>query len=116
MTTWKEAAAQLGTSSLVDSLKALEGTMKKRDYKRLVSTTAAQLLELHPGLGAKKARRWVRRATGTKPAKRPVEQPVQEEHLEAATTDTDRPIGQDDDGDPHLVGADGRGRESDALA
>lgn len=75
MTTWKEAAAQLGTSTLVDSLKALEGTMKKRDYKRLVSTTAAQLLELHPGLGAKKARRWVRRATGTKPAKRGLEQP-----------------------------------------
>ncbi|HYC31536.1 MAG TPA: hypothetical protein VEB59_04560 [Gemmatimonadales bacterium] len=74
MTTWKEAAAQLGTSSLVDSLKALEGTMKKRDYKRLVSTTAAQLLELHPGVGAKKARRWVRRATGTKPAKRGVQQ------------------------------------------
>ena len=75
MTTWKEAAAQLGTSSLVDSLRALEGTMKKRDYKRLVSTTAAQLLELHPGMGAKKARRWVRRATGTKPAKGGVQQP-----------------------------------------
>lgn len=69
MTTWKEAAAQLGTGNLVDSLKALEGTMKKRDYKLLVSTTAAQLLELHPNVGAKKARRWVRRATGTKPAK-----------------------------------------------
>ena len=69
MTTWKEAAAQLGTSNLVDSLKALEGTMKKRDYKRLVSTTAAQLLELHPDVGAKKARRWVRRVTGTKPGK-----------------------------------------------
>lgn len=66
---WKEAAAQLGTSTLVGSLKALEGTMKKRDYKRLVSTTVAQLLELHPDVGAKKARRWVRKATGTKPAK-----------------------------------------------
>lgn len=68
--TWKEAAAQLGTSTLVQSLKALEGTMKKRDYKRLVSTTVAQLLELHPGVGSKKARRWVRKATGTRPAKR----------------------------------------------
>ena len=68
--TWKKAAAQLGTSTLVQSLKALEGTMKKRDYKRLVSTTVAQLLELHPGVGPKKARRWVRRVTGTRPAKR----------------------------------------------
>jgi hypothetical protein len=86
MTTWKEAAAQLGTSTLVDSLRALEGSMKKRDYKRLVSTTAAQLLELHPGMGAKKARRWVRRATGTKPAKRGVEQGAPAEAAETTET------------------------------
>ena len=87
MTTWKEAAAQLGTSTLVDSLRALEGSMKKRDYKRLVSTTAAQLLELHPGMGAKRARRWVRRATGTKPAKRGAEQaaPAEAAETSAAT-------------------------------
>ena len=88
MTTWKEAAAQLGTSSLVDTLRALESTMKKRDYKRLVSTTAAQLLELHPGMGAKKARRWVRRATGTKPAKGGAQHPGPaegDEGIEAAS-------------------------------
>lgn len=67
--TWKEAAAELGTSTFVSGLKALEGSMKKRDYKRLVSTTVAQLLELHPDIGAKKARRWARKATGTRPAK-----------------------------------------------
>jgi hypothetical protein len=66
---WKEAAAQLGTSTLVSGLKALEGKMKKRDFKRLVSTTVAQLLEVHPGLGRRKARRWARKATGTRPGK-----------------------------------------------
>jgi hypothetical protein len=66
---WKEAAAQLGTGTLVSGLKALKGTMKKRDFKRLVSTTVAQLLAVHPDLGRRKARRWARKATGARPAK-----------------------------------------------
>ena len=66
---WKEAAAQLGTRTLVSGLKALEGTMKKRDFKRLVATTAAQVLATHPNLKPRKARRWARKATGTRPAK-----------------------------------------------
>jgi hypothetical protein len=66
---WKEAAAQLGTGTLVSGLKALQGKMKKRDFKRLVSTTVAQLLEVHPGFGRRKARRWARKATGTRPGK-----------------------------------------------
>jgi hypothetical protein len=66
---WKEAAAQLGTGTLVSGLKALKGKMKKRDFKRLVSTTVAQLLEVHPNLGRRKARRWARKATGTRPGK-----------------------------------------------
>jgi len=65
----KEAAAQLGTGTLVSGLKALQGKMKKRDFKRLVSTTVAQLLEVHPGLGKRKARRLARKATGTRPGK-----------------------------------------------
>ena len=67
---WKEAAAQLGTSTLISGLKALEGTMKKRDFKRLVSTTAAQVLAVHPDVKPGKARRWARKATGTRAAKR----------------------------------------------
>lgn len=84
---WKEAAAQLGTGTLVSGLKALEGTMKKRDFKRLVSNTVAQLLEVHPDLGRKKARRWARRATGTKPGKVPLRKkggPGLKEAVEAA--------------------------------
>ena len=66
---WKDAAAQIGTGRLVSRLAALKGTMRKRDFKRLVATTVAQVLEVHPGVGRRKARRWVRKATGTRPGK-----------------------------------------------
>jgi hypothetical protein len=66
---WKEAAADLGTATLVSGLKALEGKMKKRDFKRLVTTTVAEILAVHPGVKKRKARRWAKKATGTRPAK-----------------------------------------------
>jgi hypothetical protein len=66
---WKDAAAQIGTGRLVSRLAALKGTMKKRDFKRLVATTVAQVLEVHPDVGRRKARRWARKATGTRPGK-----------------------------------------------
>jgi hypothetical protein len=67
---WEDAAAKLRTSALVAELKALEGTMKKGQFKRLVATTAAQVLAVHPDLKPKKARRWARRATGARPWKK----------------------------------------------
>ena len=66
---WEDAAARLRTSALVAELKALAGTMKKGQFKRLVATTAAQVLAVHPDLKPKKARRWARRATGSRPWK-----------------------------------------------
>jgi hypothetical protein len=69
---WKKAAAQLGTGALVSALKALEPQLKKRDYKRLVATTVAKVLQLYPGVGPGKARRWTRRATGMRPSKKAV--------------------------------------------
>jgi hypothetical protein len=81
---WKEAAAQLGTGTLVNGLKALQGKMKKRDFKRLVSTTVAQVLEVHPGLGRRKARRWARKATGIRPGKFTLGTKVLKEAAEAA--------------------------------
>jgi hypothetical protein len=69
---WKKAAAQLGTGALVSALKAVEPQLKRRDYKRLVATTVAQLLQLYPGVGPRKARRWTRRATGMRPSKKAV--------------------------------------------
>jgi hypothetical protein len=44
--------------------------MKKGEFKRLVATTAAQVLAVHPDLKPKKARRWARRATGARPWKK----------------------------------------------
>jgi hypothetical protein len=67
---WEDAAAQLGTGALIAGLKALKGTMKKSEFKRLVATTAAQVLAVHPDLKPKKARRWARRATGARPWKK----------------------------------------------
>jgi hypothetical protein len=66
---WKDDAEQIGTGRLVSRLAALKETMKKRDFKRLVATTVAQLLEVHPDVGRRKARRWARKATGTRPGK-----------------------------------------------
>ncbi len=66
----QDVAAGLRTSALVAELKALEGTMKKSQFKRLVATTAAQVLAVHPDLKPKKARRWARRATGARPWKK----------------------------------------------
>jgi hypothetical protein len=84
----EDAAARLGTSALVARLKALEGTMKKGQFKRLVATTAAQVLAVHPDLKPKKARRWARRATGARPWKKlklGVKEAVETAALTAAT-------------------------------
>jgi hypothetical protein len=85
---WEDEAAKLGTSALVAGLKALEGTMKKGQFKRLVATTAAQVLAVHPDLKPKKARRWARRATGARPwktAKLGVKEAVEVAAVTAAT-------------------------------
>ena len=60
---WKELAAQVGTQALVGGLRAIEGQVSKRQYRRLIATAVAQLLALHPKLGRKEARRWARKAT-----------------------------------------------------
>ncbi len=66
----KELAAGLGTKVLVGEFKAIEHQVSKREYKRLLSTALAQLLELDPDTKARKARRWARKATGVKPSKK----------------------------------------------
>lgn len=69
---WKELAAQVDTEALVGGLRSIEGKVSKRQYKRLLATAVAQVLELHPKLGRRKARRWARKATGERPLKRAV--------------------------------------------
>lgn len=55
---WTELAARLGTKGVVVAeLTALEHQVSKRQYKR---TSAAQLLEPHPDLGRRKARKRAR--------------------------------------------------------
>ncbi len=67
---WKEVAAGIGTQGTVSALKAAEGQVSKRKYKRLIATAVAELLVLHPDIGPRKARRRARRLTGAKPSKK----------------------------------------------
>jgi hypothetical protein len=67
---WKNVAAGLGTSTTVNALKAAKDQVSARRYKRLIATAVAQLLELHPDIGPRKARRRARRLTGAKPSKK----------------------------------------------
>ena len=67
---WKELAAQVGTQALVGGLRSIEGKVSKRQFKRLLATAVAQVLELHPKRGRGAARRWARKATGERPLKK----------------------------------------------
>jgi hypothetical protein len=69
---WKELSAQVGTQALVGGLRSIEEKVSKRQYRRLLATAVAELLELHPKLGRRKARRWARKVTGERPLKKAV--------------------------------------------
>jgi hypothetical protein len=66
----KDQLAQLGMGTLVAGLKAVENTLSKKQYKRLIATAVAQLLTMHPDFGAGKARRQARKIVGAKPSKK----------------------------------------------
>src|ERR671920_1233390 len=66
----KDQLAQVGMGTLVAGLKAVESTISKKQFKRLIATAVAQLLAMHPDYGAGKARRRARKVVGAKPAKR----------------------------------------------
>jgi hypothetical protein len=67
---WRSVAAGIGTGATVQALKAVEGQVSKRKYKRLIATAVAELLALHPDIGRAKARRRARRITGARPSKK----------------------------------------------
>ncbi len=50
----KDQLAQLGMGTLVAGMKAVESTLSKKQYKRLIATAVAQLLTMHPDYGAGK--------------------------------------------------------------
>src|ERR671914_2524710 len=66
----KDQIGQLGMGTLVAGLKAVERTVSKKQYKRLIATAVAQLLAMHPDYGAGKARRRARKVAGAKPARK----------------------------------------------
>jgi hypothetical protein len=66
----KDHLAQLGMGTLVAGLKAVEQSVSKKQYKRLIATAVAQLLTMHPDYGAGQARRRARKIVGAKPAKK----------------------------------------------
>ncbi len=66
---WTEVATELGTQTFLAGLKAAKSRVSKRRYKRLIATTVAQVLALHPDLGTKKARRRAEKVTGVAPSR-----------------------------------------------
>ena len=70
MTKVTDHLAQVGMGTLVAGLKAVESTVSKKQFKRIIATAVAQLLTMHPDYGAGKARRRARKVVGAKPAKK----------------------------------------------
>ena len=66
----KDQIGQLGMGTLVAGLKAVESTVSKKQYKRLIATAVAQLLTMHPDYGPGQARRRARKVVGAKPARK----------------------------------------------
>ncbi len=66
----KNQAAQLGIGTLVAGLKAVESSVSKRKFKKMLATAVAQLLAMHPDLGAGQARRRARKVVGVKPSRK----------------------------------------------
>jgi hypothetical protein len=72
----KEQLTQVGMGTLVAGLKAVETTVSKKQFKRLIATAVAQLLTMHPDFGAGKARRRARKVVGAKPARKMLVKPA----------------------------------------
>ena len=73
----KDHLGQLGMGTLVAGLKAVESSVSKKQYKRLIATAVAQLLAMHPDYGAGKARRRAQKIVGAKPSKKMLVKPGQ---------------------------------------
>ena len=67
---WTAVATELRAKDFLARLKAAEDRVSKKQYKRLLATTVAQVLALHPDLDLKKARRRAEKAAGALPVKK----------------------------------------------
>jgi hypothetical protein len=70
MANLKNQHGQVGMGTLVAGLKAVETSVSKKQYKRLIATAVAQLLTMHPDFRAGQARRRARKLVGAKPSKK----------------------------------------------
>lgn len=70
MANLKNQLGQVGMGTLVAGLKAVESSVSKKQFKRLIATAVAQLLTMHPDFRAGQARRRARKVVGAKPAKK----------------------------------------------
>ena len=66
---WTAVATELRAKDFLARLKAAEDRVSKKQYKRLLATTVAQVLALHPDFDPKKARRRAEKAVGALPVK-----------------------------------------------
>jgi len=66
---WTAVATELRAKDFLARLKAAEDRVSKKQYRRLLATTVAQILALHPDLDLKKARRRAEKAAGALPVK-----------------------------------------------
>lgn len=76
MTKVRDQLAQVGMGTLVAGLKAVQSSVSKKQFKRLIATAVAQLLTIHPDYGAGKARRRARKVVGAKPARKLLVKPA----------------------------------------
>jgi hypothetical protein len=67
---WTAVATELRAKDFLARLKAAEDRTSKKQYKRLLATTVAQVLALHPEFDLKKACRRAEKAAGALPVKR----------------------------------------------
>jgi hypothetical protein len=66
---WTAVATELRAKDFLARLKSAEERVSRKRYKRLIATTVAQVLALHPDFDFKKARRRAEKAAGALPVK-----------------------------------------------
>jgi hypothetical protein len=66
---WTAVSTELRAKDFLARLKAAEDRVSRKRYKRLLATTVAQVLALHPDFDLKKARRRAEKAAGALPVK-----------------------------------------------
>lgn len=66
---WTAVSTELRAKDFLARLKAAEDRVSRKRYKRLLATTVAQVLALHPDFDLKKARRRAEKAVGALPVR-----------------------------------------------